>query len=156
MPSLFRRILVPYDFSDHAARALRIAVSLAATHGGKLTVLHVLPPFQPVVEFPPGESWLPPLDLVPKVKKQLETNVARVLGRGRMAPSASCRVEIGDPAQRIVEAARQADVVVMATAGRTGLAHLVIGSVAEKVVRHSPAPVLTVRPAPARRTRRKA
>lgn len=155
MPSLFRRILVPYDFSEHAAKALRQAVALATTEAGKLTVLHVLPPFQPVVEFPPGESWLPPLDLVPKVRKQLEATVRRALGRGSKAPSATCRVEIGDPAQRIVEAARRADVVVMATAGRTGLAHLVIGSVAEKVVRHAPVPVLTVRPAASRRSRRR-
>jgi universal stress protein A len=58
------------------------------------------------------------------------------------------RVVVGDPASQIVEASRRAGAVIMATEGRTGLAHLLIGSVAEKVVRHSPRPVLTL---PARR-----
>jgi nucleotide-binding universal stress UspA family protein len=57
---------------------------------------------------------------------------------------------VGPPAGCILEAARKADAIVMGTLGRTGLPHLLIGSVAERVVRHAPVPVLTVR-APARR-----
>ena len=55
------------------------------------------------------------------------------------------RVDIGDASQRIVEAARRSDSIVMATSGRTGLAHFLIGSVAERVVRHATVPVLTLR-----------
>jgi nucleotide-binding universal stress UspA family protein len=60
-------------------------------------------------------------------------------------------VVLGHPVERILDAARRADTIVMATAGRSGLAHLVIGSVAERVVRHAPVPVLTIRPAARRR-----
>jgi nucleotide-binding universal stress UspA family protein len=67
-------------------------------------------------------------------------------------------VTVGDPAAQLLDAARHADCVVMSTHGRTGLAHFILGSVAEKIVRHAPVPVLTlrVRPkaSPARTTRR--
>ena len=149
MASLFRRILVPHDFSAPADHALRVAAGLAGAKG-RLTVLHVVTPFSPVTGLPPeGLAWIPPPDLVASEQRQLEHRVARALGR-RRAPRVRCRVVIGDPFHRIAEAARLADSVVMATAGRTGLTRLVIGSVAEKVVRHSPVPVLTVRPAATR------
>jgi nucleotide-binding universal stress UspA family protein len=150
MAHLFRRILVPHDFSDPATAALRVAAGLAGAKG-RLAVLHVVTPFQPVTGMPMAEAgvWIPPAEIVAEEKKSLEKLVARTL-RGRGAPRAECRVEIGDPFQRIMDAARRADTIVMATAGRTGLAHLLIGSVAEKVVRHAPIPVLTVRPRPAR------
>jgi nucleotide-binding universal stress UspA family protein len=141
---LFRRILVPYDFSPHAGRALAIAADLAGSDG-ELHVLHVISAALPVTGVP-GEAalWFPPKELVTSERKRLEAQVAKTVGdRG---PRVTCRVEIGDPFHQITSAARRADSVVMATAGRTGLAHLLIGSVAEKVVRHSPVPVLTIRP----------
>jgi nucleotide-binding universal stress UspA family protein len=145
VPTLFRKILVPHDFSAHATNALRVAAGLAREHRGRLTVLHVLAPY-PVaaVGLADGVILPPTHDLVTEVKQKLEAAVGRVL-TGRGAPKATCRVEVGDPAQRIVEAGRAADSVVMSTEGRTGLSHLLIGSVAEKVVRHSPRPVLTLR-----------
>jgi len=69
----------------------------------------------------------------------------------RSRPPIEVSVVIGDPMDRILAAAKQADLIVMSTAGRTGLSHLVIGSVAEKVVRHARIPVLTLRPGAARR-----
>jgi universal stress protein A len=155
MAKLFRRILVPHDFSRHATRALRVAADLAGAPGGKLLVLHVVMPFQPVTGFPAAEAgvWMPPQEIVARERKSLEKLVARTVS-GRGAPRTECRVVIGDPFQRIVDAAREVDSIVMATAGRTGLSHLLIGSVAEKVVRHAPVPVLTVRPAAERAARR--
>jgi nucleotide-binding universal stress UspA family protein len=152
---LFRRILVPHDFSDHATRALKVAADLAAEHRGRLTVLHVVYPY-PVTPLAMTEAVplvLPP-DMVSHLKSQLEKLVRRVV-RGRRAPRVVCRVELGDPTQQIIEVARQADSVVMSTEGRTGLGHLLIGSVAEKVVRHSPCPVLTLRAGRARAPRRR-
>jgi universal stress protein A len=158
MTRLFRRILVPHDFSEHATRALRVAVDLARSHRGRLVVLHAITPFNPISGFPAAEemAWIPPVDLIAHERKRLEALVARTVS-GRGAPRAAVQVVIGDPFQRIVAAARTADVIVMATAGRTGLSHLLIGSVAEKVVRHAPVPVLTLRPSTsrARRKRRK-
>jgi nucleotide-binding universal stress UspA family protein len=149
--TLFRNILVPFDFSDAATAALDVAADLAARHRGSLTVVHVIAPVYPVSGFAgAGELpvWVPPEDLRAETRARLEAVVARKLGRRRTR--ATCRVLVGDPYRSIVDAARRADSIVMATLGRTGLAHLVIGSVAEKVVRHAPVPVLTLRPAASR------
>lgn len=156
MKPLFRRILVPHDFSEHATRALGLAADLAAEHRGRLTVLHVVVPFQPVTGFPTaGAAWIPEVDIERDARAHLEQLVARALGR-RRGVKAVCRVVVGNPVQGIIDAARGHDTIVMATHGRSSLAHFVIGSVAEKVVRHAPVPVLTVHPAggAARRRRR--
>jgi nucleotide-binding universal stress UspA family protein len=147
----FRRILVPHDFSDHATHALRVADRLAREHGGRLSVLHVITPFHPVTALPEEHLvWPSETDLLAIERRHLEALVARVV-KGRNAPPVRCTVEIGDPYHRITDAARGADLIVMSTAGRTGLSHLLVGSVAEKVVRHSPVPVLTLGPAPGRK-----
>lgn len=152
---LFRRILVPHDFSTHATRALTVAADLAREHRGRLIVLHVVTPFHPVTGFPEdGAVAVPEIDVLTGERDRLEVLVRRTVGR--MKVPVECRVTIGDPFHRIVDAARRADAIVMASAGRTGLSRLVIGSVAEKVVRHARVPVLTVRPAPARAASRRA
>jgi nucleotide-binding universal stress UspA family protein len=149
----FRRILVPHDFSKHAGRALALAVQLAREARGRLVVLHVMTPFKPITGLPEEAlAWVPPTTVAGE-QKRLASLVTRTVGpRG---PRIECRVVVGDAFDRIMEAARGADVIVMATAGRTGLAHLLIGSVAEKVVRHAPVPVLTIRPPRARARRRR-
>jgi nucleotide-binding universal stress UspA family protein len=144
---LFRRILVPYDFSDAADAALTVAAELAARHRGTISVLHVIAPVYPVSAFPGAGDipvWVPPEDVREDTRRRLADAVTRRVGR--RARGIACRVVVGDPHHSIVEAARRSDAVVMGTVGRTGLAHLLIGSVAEKVVRHSPVPVLTIRP----------
>ena len=143
--ALFRRILVPHDFSAPADRALAVAAELARAHRGRLLVLNVIPPYQPVVGVPGEMMWVPPPPPVELERRRLERIVARTVGRND-APRVTCRVVVADPFRAIMNAARDADAIVMATAGRTGLSHLLIGSVAEKVVRHSPVPVLTIRP----------
>jgi nucleotide-binding universal stress UspA family protein len=148
---LFRRILVPHDFSTHATRALEVATSLARQHGGRLFVLHAITPFHPISALPEeAVSVAYDATLVGGELQRLKELVARTV-RGRNAPRVECKVVIGDAFRRIMAAARDVDSVVMATAGHTGLAHLLIGSVAEKVVRHAPVPVLTVRAKVARR-----
>lgn len=149
----FRRLLVPHDFSSHATRALRVAADLAARDRGRLIVLYVITPILPRDG---GPLWLPEARLVAECRRALASLVARTL-RGRRLPTPECRVVVGAPAERILDAARGVDVIVMSTLGRTGLPRLVIGSVAEKVVRHSPVPVVTIRARPAvvrRRPRR--
>ena len=152
---LFRHILVPHDFSNQATVALKTAAKLAKEHRGKLTVLHVLVPFYVGAEvlFAEVPFAMPaPGDLIPEYRQFLERLVARVLRSG--GPPVTVRVDIGDASQRIIDAARRADSVVMATSGRTGLSHFLIGSVAERVVRHATVPVLTLRvPVPKRRAR---
>ena len=153
MADLFRRILVPHDFSPAADGALRTAVDLARRHRGRLTVLHVVPPY-PVVGLPaPTDSLLTEAQILTDSRRNLEALVRRQV-RGK-TPRVRTVVVPGDPYRRIVEAAAGATAVVMATEGRTGLSHLLIGSVAEKVVRHSPRPVLTIRPRTAARASRR-
>jgi nucleotide-binding universal stress UspA family protein len=82
-------------------------------------------------------------DLIPELRVRLQRLVTKALGHS--GPPATVRVEIGDPVQCTLAAARRAGSIVMATSGRTALAHFLIGSVAERVVRHATVPVLTLR-----------
>jgi nucleotide-binding universal stress UspA family protein len=141
----FRRILVPHDFSRHATRALVYAAKMAKAGGGKLIVLNAIPPFAPITaHMVGGRTWLDEGEVVRAARARLERLVARTV-RGAK-PQVEVRVVIGEPLQAIDAASRGADLIVMSTAGRTGLPHLLIGSVAEKVVRHARVPVLTIRP----------
>jgi nucleotide-binding universal stress UspA family protein len=161
MGRLFAKVLVPHDFSQHATQALRIAAEIAARERGRLTVIHAIPPVYPMAVAPAAPAaWIPTTLPTPAeiadVRRRLEGLVARAIS-GRKKPRVDCRVVVADPFQAILDAARGATAIVMSTLGRTGLAHLLLGSVAEKVVRHSPVPVLTIRPraAKGRRTRRR-
>lgn len=162
MPApIFRRILVPHDFSHQATVALKAAARLAREHDGTLTVLHVVVPFYVPADVPFGfaaDAMPSPAAFVPEQRKRLESLVQKALGTD--APRVAYRVDVGDASQCILDAARRADSIVMSTSGRSGLSHLLIGSVAEKVVRHANVPVLTIRvpdkkPAPAARTRKR-
>ena len=141
----FRRILVPHDFSHHATRALAFAARLAKKEGGRLVVLHAIPPFPAVTaHMAAARTYLPEGEMLRAARRRLEGIVARTV-RGAKPP-VQVRVVIDDPLTAIDAAARGADLIVMSTAGRTGLGRLLIGSTAEKVVRHARIPVLTLRP----------
>lgn len=147
---LFRRILVPYDFSRSADGALAVAVELAAKHRGALHVIHVVPPIYPLH----GRPVLPSASEIDAIEGELEDVVARAV-RGHRIRAVKARVMIGQPAVAVLEAAAKADAIVMGTLGRTGLPHLLMGSVAERIVRHSPIPVLTIRRAEKREALRR-
>ena len=83
--TIFRRILVPYDFSEAATHALRVAAGLAKEHGGRLMVLHVVTPYQPVTQIPEVGGWLTDRELVAGTKRTLDDVAHREL-RGRGAP----------------------------------------------------------------------
>jgi nucleotide-binding universal stress UspA family protein len=91
----------------------------------------------------------PPESLIPEQRRDLELRTRKVLGA--KSPKTNVSIIVGHPATEIVRAGEKADAIVMATMGRTGLGHLLIGSVAEKVVRHASVPVLTMRVQPRRR-----
>jgi nucleotide-binding universal stress UspA family protein len=152
--TLFRRILVPHDFSSYADHALRLASELAEKQGGAITLLHVVTPFYSGPGYPTQEeiAWTPPDEIAEARRRRLE-QLARVRLGPIRARRVRCRATLGEALPAILDAAKDADVIVMATLGRTGLAHFLIGSVAEKVVRHSPIPVLTVGSTGPRRTK---
>jgi nucleotide-binding universal stress UspA family protein len=139
----FRRIVCPTDFSPTADAAARHAVSLARAYGGQLTLLHVLPQLHyPLRGL--GMSAIPHLqqDLHERAKERLQ-QAAAALGNGAI------RIEMrdGEAYEQVLACAKetQADLIVIGTHGHTGLKHALLGSTAERVVRLSECPVLTVR-----------
>lgn len=145
MDKLFARILVPFDFSPQSRRALAVACDLAAESRGEVSVLCALEPVSSLagIRPPGGPIWFPPDDLVAAERKRLAKIVADTWA-GRRRGRVRSEVVVAPPLDAILAAAKDADVIVMATTGRGALSHLLVGSVAEKVVRHAPVPVLTI------------
>ena len=143
----YRRILWPTDFSELAKGALPHAVALAAEAGAELVVLHVFTP-PPPYSMPEiaGDLWA---ELMQKQRAAAEEELHRLAEQVK-GPKIQTRTVLaeGTPFDQILQAAErlQCDLIVIATHGHTGLAHAIIGSVAENVVRRAPCPVLTVRP----------
>jgi nucleotide-binding universal stress UspA family protein len=138
---------VPTDFSEGADRALTWARTLAQAFRAEIIVLHVLE--LPVNWTPLGGLGSIPTPLSSESVEQL-TNEAQTIVEtvARDAPEVARRLlRKGHPREVILAIAQEvgADVVVMGTHGRRGVSHLLIGSVAEHIVRHSPIPVCTVR-----------
>lgn len=152
MVELFKRILVPFDFSPQSRRALAVACDLAAGSGGSVFVLCALEPVSSLagIRPPGGPIWFPPDDLVEAERRRL-AKVAADVWAGRPRGRVRSEVVVAAPLDAILAAAKDADVIVMATTGRGALSHLLVGSVAEKVVRHAPVPVLTIGKAAAKR-----
>jgi universal stress protein A len=137
----FTTIIVPTDFSYTSDAALGYARMLAARFGASLHLLHVVDE--------PG-SWSEVYAAIPEIRLRLSADAAR-----RLEAMAAClrplqatsAVVCGAPVPTIVKVAESkgADLIVMGTHGRRGVGHLLLGSVAERVVRLAPCPVLTVR-----------
>ena len=140
-------ILVPTDFSPASDRALDVAMDIARMTGAALELLHVDPATIWVLP-PPGDVVAGPVDLSESLATsvmQLEATIARVRGAGLVCTGVS---QAGKPDAEIVDHARSrgAGLIVVGSHGRTGVSHLLAGSVAEKVVRHAPCPILVVPP----------
>lgn len=149
------RILVPVDFSRHSEAALHYAMALASGLGASVDLLHVVE--DPVA----AGAWSGELSIqnVSDLRRNLIEDAERRL-EGLRANAQEPKVpwllmvRMGQPADVIDEYARAfgVDLIVMGTHGRGGLAHLFMGSVAERVVRHAPCPVLTLSDAAIRDT----
>ena len=138
-----RHILCPVDFSDNAAYALQVAIDIARQNEALLLVLHVADTLGPEnATFGEVASELQP-----------EAHIARLEERlGRAVPTDAgvlvhCLLREGDPVTAIEEVVRTegCDLIVAGTHGRTGLRHLLMGSIAERIVRLSPCPVLVLK-----------
>ncbi len=140
-----RTILVPIDFSSHADAVLEWAAHLAREHGSKLVLLHA---YHLPVDFQQLEgAYLPP-DFWAQVKADSAANLERSAATLReQGLSVETVVREGYPATAIEEEARarHADLVVIGTRGHSGLKHLLLGSIAERVVQKAPCPVLAVK-----------
>jgi nucleotide-binding universal stress UspA family protein len=149
-----RRILVPIDYSQNSQIALAYAADLAVGFGASLDIVHVWdrPTYvtDAVMVQRPGEAHKPIGELIREnAQKDMDEYLAGItLPAG--VPTSS-RLISGDPAAALLGELKKGehDLVVLSTHGRTGFAHLLLGSIAEKLVRLSPVPVLTV-PVPGR------
>jgi nucleotide-binding universal stress UspA family protein len=140
------RVLVPIDFEDTSKAALAYASTLATRFGATLCLVHVFDDVYAAAACTPDVyAPLPPVvreRIVGELKEKLTALLPTIGGQAHQAD-----VVVGTPAEGIVEHASAvgADLIVMGTHGRRGLSHALLGSVAERVLRTAPCPVLTVR-----------
>jgi nucleotide-binding universal stress UspA family protein len=145
--SRIRRILHPTDFSRASGAAFRKALDLAKTSKAELLVVHVLAPTVPMV----GDAYVSPEvyeDLAASARAHGKKNLDALVAKAKNAEVRAKSVLLeGVPHEQIARTARRqrADLVVMGTHGRTGLAKLFLGSVAGRVIAIAPCPVMTVR-----------
>lgn len=133
-------IIVPWDFSDMSKKALETASELAGENG-QIHVLHVIP-YPPSME--PGVIWgvIDEESLTAKATESFRKDLP-----GDNYAGVTFKVMFGDPGSQVAKLAKDIDagLVVISSHGRTGLAHFFLGSVAERVTRLSPCPVLVLR-----------
>lgn len=142
------RILLPTDFSEPAKQALQYAMELADRFAAELHLLHIVR--EVVYPLPDAStSWTLPVtnqqpEIDAAIKRLQEIPGSEYAGQRRFVRTA----EVGNPSENIVKYADKLkiDLIVIGTHGHTGLSHLLLGSVAEKVVRLATCPVLTVHP----------
>ena len=142
-----RAILAPTDFSSHAETAVRYACGLASRLGAVLHLLHVLNDVMPLGPDPMLAPVLPP-DYYRETEGASRDALANLPDPSWGEPAGvETAVRWGNPVDQIVEYAsgHAIDLIVIATHGRTGLSHVLLGSVAERIVRAAGCPVLTIR-----------
>lgn len=143
-----KRILVPVDFSGDSLHALAYARDLVKPFGAEIVLLHVI---EPIYYAAPADLYMASPNLATLLNEQqhmASAQLARIAaGLKKTGTRVRTVLKSGSAAQVIIESAKTvgANLVVMATHGRTGLSHMFMGSVAEKVVRGAACPVLTVR-----------
>lgn len=149
---MFTRILVPTDFSEPSDAALQYARMLAREFGASLHLLHVFQPPLHLASVVSTEVYLADAFAIQaELMEQAKNRLAeRVTTGDRERYGASAEIVTGQTASTIVKYAteRHMDLIVMGTHGRGGMSHVLLGSVAERVVRTAPCPVLTVRQRP--------
>ncbi len=140
-PMHLQKILVPTDFSEDSQRTLHVAQSLARDHGAVLILVAAAPPPPPITDSPFPNSEYP--GVVAATRRNLDDVAATVTDL-----PVETHVLGGEPGPSIVAIANNcdADLIVMGTHGRSGLNRMLMGSVAEYVLRHAHCPVLTMKP----------
>jgi universal stress protein A len=140
---LWQKIVCAVDFSEPSRRALAEAVRLADTFSAALTLVHVYEPPPPTSNdaFLAGPSMFD--RSLPGLDAKLRAWAGEIAPRREIAYA----IRMGMPSEEILHEARElgADLIVLGTHGRSGLGHLLLGSIAERVIRAAPVPVLVVR-----------
>ena len=146
MPHHFKMILCPIDFSEPSIRAAEYAVGFARETGGTLLLAHI-------IHVPTGELYQPDghtltfAEATERTRGRLDE-----VARTRLGSYAACEcvVDVGDPYAQLLAIAtqRKVDLIVLAARGEGAVAHLLVGSVADKLIRHAPCPIFVL-PRPA-------
>ena len=143
---LIKNILVPIDFSDYSKNALRYAVQFAKQFKAKMYLIYVVEPMIYPADFSMGQVAIPSMDsdLQNRADEELKSLAKNFI---ESSIKSETIIRTGKPFVEINETAKEvdADLIIMATHGHTGVEHLLFGSTAEKVVRKAPCPVLTLR-----------
>lgn len=144
---LFPHVLCPIDFSDSSVPALRFAAAVARWHHAHLTVLHVAPSYD-LVTVPPADIGAPVQFVQPPDREEVKAELRRMTEDAGVTERVTVVAIEGDAGPAIVDEAltRKAALIVMATHGRSGLERLLLGSVAEAVLKTAACPVVTVPP----------
>jgi len=146
--SKITRILVPVDFSRASLKALDYAADFAKPLGAQLCALFVVEPIYYAVPDLAGAAAGTTVGLIEEQRKAGKVQLERLQARyAKRRITLRTLLQTGTPYQAIVDTAKslKANLIVMSTHGRTGMTHLLLGSVAERVVRSSTCPVLTIR-----------
>mgnify|MGYP002623203056 CR=1 FL=1 len=140
MQPTIRKVLYATDFSEDTNQALEMATSLARDNNAELLIVHVFDPPDPIASMPAHSA-------VPDVSRAEEEHALQRIEPPDPQVKFRHHLLDGAPADAIVQfaEAEEADMIVMSTHGRSGLSRLVMGSVAESVLRHAPCPVITVK-----------
>jgi universal stress protein A len=140
-----KKILFPTDFSEAAEKAFEYALFLADSHNAELIFLHVVDQLHGFTHY--EILSLTPMEIVERMVKRAHENLQELVERAKDTAGATESVREGKTWDVICKTASEqnADIIVMASQGRTGLSHALIGSVAETVARHASCPVLIVR-----------
>jgi nucleotide-binding universal stress UspA family protein len=141
------KILVPTDFSSYAETAMHYALDLAQDYAAEVLLLHVIPErdLRAIFDYPLG---FPLEQVLHEYQDKVEQHCAQVAAQAQQQGTpVTPLVSFGVPYEKIIQAAKDhhVDLLIMATHGRTGLSHAVLGSVAERVVRLAPCPVVTIK-----------
>ena len=140
-----RKILCPVDFSKYSQQSLEYAAFIALSNHATLFILHVIEHMHHLEQYR-GLNLIPN-DMEDKIGQDAKDKLTLLACQYQDSIGVETVIRIGKPFVEIVKAARELEIdqVIMGSHGRTGLSHLLIGSVAEKVTRKAPCPVLIFR-----------
>jgi nucleotide-binding universal stress UspA family protein len=146
METTINKVLVPIDFSDYSKSALRYAVNFAKSFNAEIILVYVVEPVIYPPDFSMGQIAMPSINTEwdERAKEELQKLAkSEIIGVNNVKTI----IKTGKPFVEIIETAKEenADLIIIATHGHSGVEHILFGSTAEKVVRKAPCPVLTLR-----------
>lgn len=143
---MIKKILVPIDFSDYSKKALQYTVKFAKSFSAELYLVYVIEPMVYPADLSMGQMVIPQseVNLSEKANNELAELATNAIGESLKY---NILIKTGKPFMEVIETASEvdADLIIIATHGHTGVEHLLFGSTSEKVVRKAPCPVLTLR-----------